>query len=235
MPTKTSQYYNFTFRPTLSEYNQYQAEFIFQFMLMFVKQKYLISKERGSGDVENHLQGFIELDKPKRADTFRKSFEKIIKKMVISHPKVALKITPIIRDVSICQGYILKELQADEVSGEFPTLINKGYSIEYLLKVDSDYKQLNNRKKAIVDKVRVNARNMYVVYNNYVEMNKAKIKKYGYDLSKSKDVEFVIKRMIQDGYYCFDLLLNKPRFVRMAQELSLLSNDDIGDGKARII
>ncbi len=234
MPTKTSQYYNFTFRPTLSEYNQYQAEFIFQFLLKFIKHKYLISHEKGTGDVFNHLQGFIELDTPKRADTFRKSFEKIIKKMVISHPKVALVITPIIRDVSICQGYILKELQADEVSGEFPTLINKGYSIEYLLKVDSEYKELNNRKKTIVDKVRVNARNMYVVYNNYLEMNKAKIKKYGYDLSKSKDVEFVIKRMIQDGYYCFDLLLNKPRFVRIAQELSLLSNDDIGDGKRRI-
>ena len=128
--------------------------------------------------------------------------------MDIAYPKVALKITPIIRDVAICQGYILKEIQADKleefISGDFPTLLNKGYDVEYLLKVYKDYKQLNNRKKLIIDKVRVNARNMYVVYNNYLDMNADKIKEYGYNISKPKDVEFIIKRMIQDGYYSFN-------------------------------
>ncbi len=206
MPTKSSQYYNFTFRPKLAEFSKYCDEFVELFRTKYKKEKYLISKEKGTGDVVNHLQGFIELNKEERADKFRVKFNKIISKMDISYPKVALKITPIIRDVSICQGYILKELLADEVSGEFPTLINEGYSIEYLLKVQSEYNELNNKKKVIIDKIRVNARNMYVVYNNYIDINKEKIKKYGYDLSLSKDVEFVIKRMIQDGYYCFDLL-----------------------------
>ncbi len=239
MPTKSSQYYNFTFRPSLIEYQKYHDDFIKGFKGKFGKEKYLISKEKGSGDIENHLQGFIELNKEKRADTFRNSFNKIIGNMDLSYPKVALKITPIVRDVAVCQGYILKEIQADEIedfiSGDFPTLLHKGYDVEYLLKVYKDYNELNNRKKLIIDKVRVNARNMYVVYNNYLDMNADKIKQYGYCLSKTKDVEFIIKRMIQDGYYCFDLLLNKPRFRRMAQELSLISNDDIGDGKKRII
>ncbi len=234
MPTKSSQYYNFTFRPTLEEYTKYNKSFLKFFRAKFGKEKYLIAHEKGTGTVFNHLQGFIELKTKKRADTFRKSFNKIIETMEISYPKVALKVTPIIRDVSICQGYILKEIDADREGGNFPTLINQGYSMEYLLKVDKDYKELNNRKKVIIDKVRVNARNMYVIYSNYVIINREKIDKYGYNLFKPSDVQFVIKRMVQDGYYCFDLLLNKKRFERMAQEIALIHNDDIGDGKKRL-
>lgn len=235
MPTKTSQYFNFTFRPTLSEFSKYNEEFITKFEKKFKCDKYLISYEKGNSDVINHLQGFIELRKEKRADSFRKTFNSLIKGYDISYPKVALKITPVIRDVSICQGYILKELQADEVSGEFPSLINKGYSIEYLLKVDSDYKKLTITKKVIVDKIRVNSRNFYVIFKNYVENNKEKIKKYGYDTKKTKDIEFIVRRMVQDGYYCFDLLLNPKRFTNICMNVGLIHNDDIGDGKKRII
>ncbi len=235
MPTQTSQYYNFTFRPTSTEFEKYHESFLNSFKKKFKGAKYLVSYEKGTADVNNHLQGFLELTKEKRADTFRKTFTALIKDYDISYPKVALKITPIIRDVSICQGYILKELLADEVSGEFPTLINKGYTIEYLLKVNEAYKALNNQKKMIIDKIRVNTRNIYIIYCNYVDGNKLKISKYGYDLRKTKDTEFVLKRMVQDGYYCFDLLLNKHRFINIAMNITLLYNDDIGDGKKRII
>lgn len=238
MPTKKSQYFNFTFRPTLKEFDEYQELFLKNFKKKFKKEKYLISMEKGTGTVHNHFQGFIELIKEKRADTFRTTFNGVIKDFNLAYPKVALKITPIVRDVSICMGYILKEIEAgkieDFLSGDCPQLLNKGYSIEYLLQVDKDYKELNNNKKIIIDKVRVNARNFYIIYCNYVDINKSKILEYGYDLRKTKDTEFVMKRMVQDGYYCFDLLLNPKRFTNIAMNVCLLYNDDIGDGKKRI-
>ncbi len=239
MPTKKSQCYNFTFRPSLQEWDKYKESFLKNFQKQFGKEKYLISQEKGTSEVYNHFQGFIELTKEKRADTFRTAFHRVIKDFIIAYPKVALKITPIVRDVSICQGYILKEIQADKIedfiSGDFPILINQGYSIEYLLQVNKDYESLTNDKKLILDKVRVNARNFYVIFTRYVEVNTDKIKEYGYDLRKTKDTEFLMKRMVQDGYYCFDLLLNPKRFTNIAMNVSLLYNDDIGDGKKRIM
>ncbi len=231
MPTKTSQYFNFTFRPTSEEFRKYNEDWLDKFQRKFSKEKYLVSYEKGTADDFNHLQGFIEFRKNKRADTLRKSFDLIMKDMTISYPKVALKVSPVIRDVSICQGYILKEYKTDDLD----KIINNGYEMDYLINLHDSYLKSTIVKKLKVDKIRVNSRNFYVVYCNYVEGHKEVIKKYGYNLGKTKDTEFVMKRMVQDGYYMFDLLLNPKRFTNIAMNVCLLYNDDIGDGQKRII
>ncbi len=222
MPTKTSQYYNFTFRPTLKEFDTNQELFINNFKKQYKNEKYIVSREKGNSTIPNHFQGFIELRSEKRADTFRKSFNRIINKMDISYPKVALKITPIIRDVQVCQGYILKEIQAGEASGQFQDVIQQGYSVEYLLKVQQQYKELTLEKKQVLDKVRIKISNIYIIYSNYISLNKEKLKNY--DLENCNDIQEILKHMCKDGYYMFDLLLNKHKLKRISFLIYELNN-----------
>jgi len=229
MPCKKSSCFNLTFRPKLVEFEKVKESFLSKLQSKLKKEKYIFSFEKGSSDVINHIQGFIELSKEKRADTFRKSINALIKDYDITYPKVALKITPVIRDVSVCQGYILKECK------DLEKVSFQGYSLEYLLKVQKEYLTMTISKKVKVDKIRVNSRNFFIVFSNYVEANAEKIGKYGYDLKTTADIKVVIKRMVQDGYYCFDLLLNEKRFTNIAMNICLLYNDDLGDGKSRIL
>lgn len=219
MPTNSSMCFNFTFRPSIQEFEKYKDVFLDSFKTFSKNYKFIVSGEKGSSDLINHYQGFIELNKEERADKFRIKFaKKVIGSIVLAYPKVALKISPVLRDVKTCQGYILKEYTG--VTDD--NIVMSGYSLEYLLKVQKDYKELSLVRKIPLDKVRVNYRNLYIIYTNYTTLHTDKLKNY--DKENCANIVEIIKHMVKDGYYCFDMLLNKKKLKRISFMIYDLNN-----------
>ncbi len=103
MPCLSALCYSVSFHPQIKEWNDYKETFLNNFKLFCKKYKYIISTEKGSQNYYTHYQGFIELNKEKRSDAFKKSaFNKLLKNIELSYPNTALKLTSIIRDVSGC-------------------------------------------------------------------------------------------------------------------------------------
>lgn len=227
MPSKNSSCYSITFRPTYEEYRKYNEQFCDNIQRKFNKAKFILSHEKGNNEEYNHIQGFIEFSKDKRADTLRKQFNKfIIKDMDISYPKVALKVSPISRDVKLCQGYTLKEQSID-----LPKTIHN-YEVDYLLECRQYYLNLSNEKKAKVDKIKVNIRSYPEVFNNYVLANMDKFVGILYDEAPPKfmptglQVAKITGLMGQDGYYVLPLMISRD-FDKMCDYISNIYTDTL--------
>ncbi len=227
MPSKNSSCYSITFRPTYDEYRKYNEDFIDRIQKKFVKSKFILSHEKGNANEYNHIQGFIEFKKSKRADTLRKTFnDKILKDMEISYPKVALKISAISRDVKLCQGYTLKEqsIQLDKVITNYDT--------EYLLECRKYYLNLSDEKKAKVDKIKVNIRCYPEVFNNYLKANLDRMVGVLFDeipvpfKPTGIQVAKITGMMGQDGYYMLPLMISRD-FDKMCDYISSIYTETL--------
>lgn len=205
MPCKSSTCYGVTFRPTLTEFNKYKTDFIEKIKRKY--DKYVFTLEKGKSENYNHYQGFIEFSKEKRADNVRKDFCKITKEMKISHPKVAIRIKPIHTDPEACLGYVLKE--QDEIN---ENIYYGGFDIKYLQKCQEYYKSLKLTDKVILDKERIQIRNLPIIFKNYFDLNENKIvDKLGngkMNLTED-DVKSIIMLMAQEDYCLLPIILSR--------------------------
>ncbi len=229
MPSKNSSCYSITFRPTYDEYRKYNEDFIDRIQKKFHQAKFILAHEKGNSDEYNHIQGFIEFKKDKRADTLRKTFKDyILKNMEISYPKVALKVSPISRDVKLCQGYTLKE-QSKALDN-----ITTNYDTEYLLECREYYLNLSNEKKAKVDKIKVNIRCFPEVFDNYLKSNIDKFVGVCFDEVPTKfkptgiQVAKITGLMGQDGYYMLPLMISKD-FDKMCDYIANVYSETLPD------
>lgn len=205
MPCKSSTCYGITFRPTLTEFDQYKTQFMENVKNKYYK--YVFSLEKGSGDNYNHYQGYIELGTEKRADNFRKEFTEITKEMKLSHPKVALRIKPIHTDPDACIGYVLKE--QDEIN---ENVYFAGFDISLLQKCQEYYKNLKMSDKILLDKERVQIRNLPVIFKNFFTANEDRIIEMvgngKYNL-KDDDIKSIIMLMAQEDYCLLPIIMSK--------------------------
>lgn len=215
MPTASSTCFSITFRPTFDEFNKYHEDFMDKIEKNY--DKYIFCYEKGSGDEINHLQGFMEFNKEKVANNFRKEFDrKIMKDFNIGHPKVALKITPIKRDVNVCIGYVLKE------QSDLSTILQCGFDNETLQKLQKDYLEVMKEKKMKSDKQRISLRNIHVLMEEYI-----KIKQIDIVEIEEKDVRRILGLMGNDGY-CL-LPLTQRGFSHTVRYLTAYFNTGLED------
>lgn len=215
MPTASSTCFSITFRPTFDEFNKYNEEFLDRIQKNY--DKYIFCYEKGTGEQVNHLQGFIEFNKEKVANNFRKEFDKkIMKNFDISHPKVALKISPIKRDVNTVMGYVLKE-QTD-----LSSILQQGFNNEQLEKLQQDYKACVLEKKMKSDKHRISLRNIHIIMEDYIK------NKYP-DLTELDEsmVRKILGQMGNDGY-CL-LPLTQRGFSHTVRYLTAYFNTGLED------
>ncbi len=164
MPSKKSQAYSVSYHPTIDEFTDTKSTFIKNFKEYFKKPvEYILTPEKGKQNYVNHYQGWIGFKEEKRADTFRKSFNtKVMINIEVAYLKTALKIVPITRDVKLCQGYCLKELE----TGKFSSVISN-LTEEKLLECQEYYKEFQENKSFKGDKTRVNRTNIKHIFLKY--------------------------------------------------------------------
>ncbi len=167
MPCQSSTAYNISFSPDIDEFHEYRQEFTDRFISHFSNDEYILVPEKGKKcNYYTHLQGWIGYKgKEHRADAMRKSFHtKIMKNIEVSYLKTALKLTPITRDVKLCQGYVLKECKR----GDFKDVVSN-LTEEKLLDCQEYYRVFQENKQFMGDKVRVNNRNLFQIYKKYFD------------------------------------------------------------------
>ncbi len=196
MVCKSSFGYSISFHPTLEEFEKYKQLFIDNVSKKFVNDRFVLSFEKGKKDFITHIQGFVEFQREKRSDTFRKSFNNtIIKEMEFANPKVALVIRPYRQnDLIIGVGYCLKE-QSPELEG----VVVYSYEMDYMLECRTIYLQNRLDKKSQINKVRLNLRTLPEIFKSYCLRN---------DIKDIKPV-IILARMGLEDYYVLPLLLRK--------------------------
>lgn len=226
MPCSKSSCYNFTFRPTIEEFDEYHKDFVDKFTDKFNKYKYIISYEKGKSDIHNHIQGFIDMSKEVRSDNLRKTFNKIISEYNLKNKDIAMKVKPVVRDAETCAGYILKEYE-DIENNEF--ILYNGYSIEYLLELREKYLKLSLDKKQVIDKVRVNIRNLPEIFRNYYNLHKSDIDEtIEGDINNldNEDVKKILLMMGQTDYYVLPIILSRD-FDKIVKYLRLYIKNEL--------
>ncbi len=201
MPSTTSLCYSISFHPSIEEWGEYKQAFLTNFKKKY--KKYIIVPEKGNKNYYSHYQAFVEFDKECRADTVRKSaYNILLKDIEISYPRIALKLTPITRDVKCCQGYTLKE--TDE---EMKNVIST-YDSKYLVECKNYYLDSVNIKRVGKDKQRLTLKNLPEIFRVFVEVNKVTLKTV-------KDVDGVFAQMGIEDYYVLPILLRRDyRIIR---------------------
>lgn len=226
MPCKESFGFSVSFHPLPQEFDKYKSQFLDRISKKFNNDKYVMSLEKGKNSSITHIQGFIEFDKEKRSDTFKKSFNKAIcKGMEFVNPKCALVLKPynqgdLIRGV----GYTLKEqnIELDDVACY-------SYDIDYLLQCREHYLSSKIDKKCSLDKIRVNVRCLPEVFDNYCLQNKDYFVGKLYDEIPEESVftpiqvARIIGLMGQNNYYVLPIVLNKD-FNKICEYISAKSS-----------
>ncbi len=217
MPSVQAQCYSISFHPIMSEWIQYKDLFLKQFEMKCKTYKVILVKEKGSKDVFTHYQGFIDCQKEVRADTLRISFHKmVLKDMEIGFPKVALKITPVTRDVKYCQGYTLKE-----TNDEMTSVVKSDYSDDELVSFKDYHAGEVYKKNVHKDKFRVNLRNLSEIFKRYCECNDLIVEEYD-----NERVASIIGKMGKEDYYVMPIVLAK-NFDHIVQYLKHYMNDTL--------
>ncbi len=164
MPCKSSECFSVSYHPNIDEFTESKTSFVDNFKnYLKSPNKYILVPEKGKQNYYSHYQGWIGFDKEKRADTVRTSFNTVVMKNIeVSYLKTALKIVPITRDVKLCQGYCLKELEL----GSFDTVISN-LAEEKLLECQKYYKEYKENKSVGMDKTRVNRSNIKPIFLKY--------------------------------------------------------------------
>ncbi len=215
MPSVQAQCYSISFHPIMSEWIQYKDLFLKQFEMKCKTYKVILVKEKGSKDVFTHYQGFIDCQKEVRADTLRISFHKmVLKDMEIGFPKVALKITPVTRDVKYCQGYTLKE-----TNDALTSVVKSDYSDDELVSFKDYHAGEVYKKNVHKDKFRVNLRNLPEIFKRYCEANDLTVRTF-------EEVASTIGKMGQEDYYMMPIILAK-NYKRIVSYLKFYMNDDL--------
>lgn len=196
MPCASSTAYNVSFSPDIDEFHEYRTEFTNKFISHFAENEYILVPEKGKQSYYTHLQGWIGYKGiEKRADSVRKSFHtKIMKNIEINELKIGLKLTPITRDVKLCQGYVLKECG----KGNFKDVVSN-LSREVLLDCQSYYLHFQENKQFKGDKVRVNNRNLFRIFKKYFE-EKYYTKKPMIKIGR-EEIMKALSDMAYDGYW----------------------------------
>lgn len=208
MPTKKSDLFSITFRPTYEEFTKYS-----DLLMIRIKEnysKYVLTKEKGKGSVVNHYQMFITTLKEVRADNFRNTFKKkIMKDIILQNYNVALKIKPVITNKSSVVGYSLKEYNGIDEKN----VIYKGYTLDNLLSLQDEYKELSKTNKIRIDRCRINIKNLPNLTQNYYQLHKDN---YDIDtidgfqlLFTETDIKTILNDMANDGYYLLPIFTNR--------------------------
>lgn len=207
MPCKSSVAYSVSFHPSIDEYREYETLFKDQFVKTFRSDRYILTKEKGKREFFTHYQGVIEFDKEKRADTFRNTFhKKVMASVEVDNLKIALKITPITRDINMCRGYCLKEIPVNNMN-----FVESNYDLKRLLEFQAYYKEYQKSKLLAGDTVRVSKRNIHIIFKRYYEQNQDKYRERLLH-RKTVDRKTVIKilsDMTNDGYWIGNILLSR--------------------------
>ncbi len=219
MPCQSSTAYNISFHPTIDEFKESGCLFIDNIVACYSKDDYLMVKEKGRNNYYTHYQGVVRFDKEKRADKFRQSFHtKIMKDIEVSDLKIALKVTPITKDVLMCVGYCLKEEE-----DLYKSTMTSNMSQDYLEKAHKYYIDYSVKKSFKGDKVRVNKRNIHILTRKYYELNKKRYvshvsDKYVNAIEKIQKYDrplmmLLLADMAMDGYWIGNVLLAKDMDV----------------------
>ncbi len=196
MPCKSSTAYSVSYHPTIEEYHNSKKEFINRFTEWFVEPtKYILTTENGKQNYQNHLQGFVQFKEEKLASNFRRSFHtRVMKEIEVNDLKIALKIVPITRDVKLCKGYALKEKKL----GQFDAVISN-FDEKELLEYQSYYLEHQENKAMKGDKVSVNNRNLFKVYEKFHNL-KYGPKKPLIDIGRDEIIKGLTE-MAYEGYW----------------------------------
>ncbi len=220
MPCKSSTCYSVSYHPNMDEFQETKALFKKQFAQHYSKDEYILVPEKGSNQYHNHYQGFIKFTNEKRADAVRKSFNtQVMKDIEVSDIKIALKITPITRDVKLCQGYCLKELKDGYLND---VISNFGENV--LVEGQEYYKNIQKTKKTKIDKNRINKRNIHLIFKRFYEANEEKYGKK--EILVELPITTIIKvlaDMIEDGYWMGAIALS-PDFHHTVDYLHSIIN-----------
>ncbi len=226
MPCTNSNAYSVSFHPSIDEFRECKVLFLKQFKLLYQDiPEYILTPEKGNADYFTHYQGFIVFEKERRSSDVRKQFmNKVLKDIEIDCIKIALKITPITRDVMMCRGYPLKELVSLHDT-------NTNLTDKVLLEAQLYYLKFKNEKKMRGDKIKVNNRNLGVIFMKYYTNHLDGAKQKEKDFLKQKkytpaDVMLVLSNMDRDGYYISNILMGKNIDVTV-EYLTAKLNDDV--------
>ncbi len=195
MPCKKSEAFSVSYHPNIEEFKETKTSFVENFKkYISLPDKYILVPEKGKQNYHNHYQSWIGFEKEKRADTFRKSFHTVVMKDIeVSYLKTALKIVPITRDVKLCQGYCLKELE----TGKFSSVISNLTEGE-LLECQKYYKEFQMNKSVNMDKTRVNRANIKEIFLKYYYIKNKK--RFLVDVDRLKIIE-ILAEMDDNGYW----------------------------------
>ncbi len=194
MPCKSSESYSVSYHPSIEEYTETKTRFIENFEKQFKEDKYILVPEKGKQTYSNHFQIWIGFEKEKRADSFRRSFHTMVMKNIeVSYLKTALRISPITRDVKLCKGYTLKELEL----GGFDSVISN-LSDSVLLDCQKYYKQHQENKSVQGDRTRINKNNIKHIFLKYFKMKHKKVPLI--DIDRLKIIE-TLAEMDDNGYW----------------------------------
>ncbi len=197
MPTQTVESFSISFHPTLKEWKQYKQIFLDRILESYNKSKYIIATEHGNQNYPTHYQINITLSKARRADSFRNQFNKYVTHdMEFEHPKIALKIVPITRDVDFQKGYCLKECHNLEN-------VISNLSEETLLEFSKYYTSAKLKKKTKLDRTRLNQRNIHILFETYYKENNPNWIEQ--EVPRKKVISYLAK-MSQEGYYLGSIL-----------------------------
>ncbi len=170
MPCKSSEAFSVSYHPDITEFTETKTSFKENFKKFMNTDKYILVPEKGKQTYITHFQIWIGFEKERRADTLRKSFNTVVMKEIeVAYLKTALKIVPITRDVKLCQGYCLKELEL----GSFDSVISNLTKGE-LLECQKYYKDFQANKSVKGDKTRVNRTNIKPIFLKYFYQNHKK-------------------------------------------------------------
>ncbi len=194
MPCKSSESYSISFHPSIDEFTEYKSSFQKNFVEYFKDYNYILVPEKGKQTYKNHFQIWVGFRSEKRADSFRKSFQnKVMKGIEVNYLKTALKITPITRDVKLCQGYCLKELE----TGKFSSVISN-FDENELLEYQEYYKKYQENKSFKGDRTRVNRSNIKEIFLKYFRIKYKKVMLIDVD---RLEIIKILSEMDDDGYW----------------------------------
>ncbi len=195
MPCKKSEAFSVSYHPDIDEFTETKTTFKENFKnYINLPDKYILVPEKGKQTYFNHFQGWIGFEKEKRADTLRKSFNTVVMKGIeVAYLKTALKIVPITRDIKLCQGYCLKELEL----GKFDSVISN-LTEGVLLECQKYYKEFQENKAVKLDKSRVNRTNIKHIFLKYFNIHYKK--QMLIDIERP-EITKILSEMDDNGYW----------------------------------
>ncbi len=208
--------YSITIRPRLATYMKMDE---LQFVQPFFKLKYdgyILAKEKGKEDYENHYQIYLRTKKPTRSDAIRRSIMTLFNKNLPldeDEKRTTVKVKQIKTNLLGVIGYPLKEkgtIQIYNISKERQEEALKHYENH---KKDTEYDGKNY--------FRINNKNFHKKTEGFIMEHEQFYKEQGdYE---SDDVDSIFSEMLNKGYYLTTFLNSRNYKERRSYVLHYLN------------